>query len=143
MRVISKIAPLIVIATILFLLVRRQFFSRSPVVIALQIAALVLAVLSRRSFAPGQFRVDARPAAGGVIIRGPYRLIRHPMYAATSLLVVSAVVSHWTPVTAVVGLVFFGALACRIAAEEQLLRQRYPEYTAYAQRTKRLVPFLL
>jgi len=142
MRFLSKIAPVIVAATILFLLVRRQLFSSSPVVIALQIAAVVLAIVARRSFAHGQFRVEARPAAGGVIMRGPYRVIRHPMYAATSLLVVSAVLSHWSTINAVAGLIFLVALVGRIAAEEQLLRQRYPEYTEYAQRTKRLLPFV-
>ncbi len=30
----------------------------------------------------------------------------------------------------------------RIVAEEQLLRERYREYADYAQRTKRLVPFV-
>ena len=34
-------------------------------------------------------------------------------------------------------------LALRMVLEEQLLRRAYPEYDAYAQRTKRVVPFLL
>jgi protein-S-isoprenylcysteine O-methyltransferase Ste14 len=31
----------------------------------------------------------------------------------------------------------------RIAAEEKLLVERYPEYTEYANRTKRIIPFLI
>ena len=34
------------------------------------------------------------------------------------------------------------ATAVRIQAEEQLLRATFPEYSAYAARTKRLVPFV-
>jgi protein-S-isoprenylcysteine O-methyltransferase Ste14 len=33
--------------------------------------------------------------------------------------------------------------AVRIAAEEAFLRVEFPDYEAYARRTKRLVPFLL
>jgi protein-S-isoprenylcysteine O-methyltransferase Ste14 len=31
----------------------------------------------------------------------------------------------------------------RIAAEERLLLERYPEYGEYADRTKRIIPFLV
>jgi len=31
----------------------------------------------------------------------------------------------------------------RIAAEEKLLVERYPEYKEYAKRTKRIIPFLI
>jgi protein-S-isoprenylcysteine O-methyltransferase Ste14 len=142
MRFLSKIAPGITVATILFLLVRRQLFSRSPVVIALQIGAVALAFIARRSFAAGQFRVGAPPAAGGVIERGPYRYIRHPMYAAATLLVGAGILSHPSTVNAAAGAVFLVGAMSRIVVEEQFLRARYPEYTMYAQRTKRLVPFV-
>jgi protein-S-isoprenylcysteine O-methyltransferase Ste14 len=34
------------------------------------------------------------------------------------------------------------AIAVRIVAEERLLVERYPEYVAYAARTKRVIPFV-
>jgi protein-S-isoprenylcysteine O-methyltransferase Ste14 len=39
-------------------------------------------------------------------------------------------------------LVTIGA-AIRMAMEEALLRERYPEYAIYAKRTKRVIPFVL
>lgn len=39
--------------------------------------------------------------------------------------------------------VLIGATAIRIAAEEKLLQAVYPEYVHYAQRTARLIPFVL
>jgi protein-S-isoprenylcysteine O-methyltransferase Ste14 len=34
-------------------------------------------------------------------------------------------------------------LAVRMVAEERLVAERYPEYLAYAARTKRIIPFIL
>jgi protein-S-isoprenylcysteine O-methyltransferase Ste14 len=38
-------------------------------------------------------------------------------------------------------IVTFG-LAHRIISEERLVRERYPEYSEYAARTKRIIPFV-
>jgi protein-S-isoprenylcysteine O-methyltransferase Ste14 len=41
------------------------------------------------------------------------------------------------------GILVSAATVVRIVAEERLVTARYPEYVAYAARTKRVIPFLV
>lgn len=140
---ITRFALGAVIAALAILGVTNSLLSSSPLVIGAQVFAVCLAVWARRSFPTKAFRVTATPAADSVIQRGPYRLIRHPMYAAALLFVWAAVLSHLSALTLAVGIILTGVVATRIVLEERLLRERYPEYAAYARSTKAVVPYLL
>jgi protein-S-isoprenylcysteine O-methyltransferase Ste14 len=84
-----------------------------------------------------------QPKATGIFVEhGIYRQIRHPLYS--SLLFASlgwALIwsSYVALVTAVVLIVFLNAKA---TCEERWMRQRFPEYAAYAARVKKLIPFV-
>ena len=143
MRIICTLALPIVVSAIVLLAATGHVLSLSPAVIAAQILALGLAVWARRSFPAGSFRVTAAPSGDAVIQRGPYRLIRHPMYSAALLLVWASILGRPEVWTSVVGVVVTTVVAIRIVTEERLLRARYPAYTAYAESTKALVPFVL
>jgi protein-S-isoprenylcysteine O-methyltransferase len=142
MKLLSRIALLFVVVPLLILLARGELFSRSPVVILAQIAALALLVWARTIFPKGQFRPAPTPPGGPLLTRGPYRLIRHPMYAGAMLLLWSSILGHWSPFNAVLGLVGSIVVAIRITDEERALFAGFPEYAEYARRTKRLVPYV-
>ena len=55
----------------------------------------------------------------------------------------AAVLSRPTVVNASLVALASAMVAVRIAAEERLLLDRYPEYAAYAARTKRVIPFVV
>ena len=142
MKLISQSALFVVAAAILFLAFTGSLFSRSPLVIAGQLLAVLLAVWARRSFTAAQFSIHAAPAGGGVISSGPYQFIRHPMYAAALLLIWVSVAGHLSPLNAAIGVVVTAVILIRIAAEETLLQASYPDYLAYTGQTKRIIPFL-
>lgn len=141
MKVISQFALLILVVALLFLAFTGNLFSSSPLVIAGQVLAVLLAVWARRSFT-AQFSIQAAPAGGGIISSGPYHFIRHPMYAAALLLIWVSIAGHWSLLNAGIGVGVTAVILIRIAAEETLLQASYPDYLAYAGQTKRLVPFL-
>jgi protein-S-isoprenylcysteine O-methyltransferase Ste14 len=142
-KVISRYALLLVIAAVILLAVTEDLFSSSAVVIAVQILAVGLAIWARRSFPTGAFRVDATPSADTVIRRGPYGLIRHPMYSAALLFIWAAVLSHLSLRTGILGVVVTVVIALRIILEERFLCERYPDYAAYMKVTKAIVPYLI
>ena len=142
-KVISRYALLLVIAAVILLAVTEDLFSSSAVVIAVQILAVGLAIWARRSFPTGAFRVDATPSADMVIRRGPYRLIRHPMYSAALLFIWAAALSHLSLRTGSIGAVVTVVIALRIILEERFLCERYPDYAAYMKVTKAIVPYLI
>ncbi len=142
MKRISQSALFILAAAIVLLALTGSLFSGSPLVIAGQVLALLLAAWARRSFAAAQFSIHAAPAGGGVISSGPYRYIRHPMYAAALLLLWVSIAGHLSPLTLGIGVGVTAVILIRIAAEETLLQASYPDYLAYAGQTKRILPFL-
>ena len=117
-------------------------FSLEPWVIALQVAAALLMVWARMTFGMRSFHADAKPTAGGLVMSGPYRYIRHPIYAAICMFVWASVLSHLSPLTIFLGFLATVGVLVRLRCEETLLMERYPEYRDYCARTKRLLPAL-
>ena len=143
LRIVSNMALLFVIGAIALLAMTGMLFSSSTAVVVGQTLGLGLAVWARRSFPSGAFRVAAAPGADAVIQRGPYRVIRHPMYSAALMVVWASVLGHIEGWTALVGLVVTSVVVIRVIMEERLLRARYPAYAAYTASTKALVPYLV
>ncbi|MGE3512266.1 MAG: isoprenylcysteine carboxylmethyltransferase family protein [Vicinamibacterales bacterium] len=138
----SAVPLLLVVASIVALGVTGNLFVRSPLVIAAQIAAIGLSIWARRSFQKGTFRVTATPGGSATIRNGPYRIVRHPMYAAALLFIWAAVVSHVSVFTLTVGFIVSGIAIARVVVEERLLRARYADYPDYVRTTRALVPYV-
>ena len=138
----SPLPLLFVVAAIVGLGVTGNLFSSSPLVIAVQVAAVALNVWARTSFQSGTFRVTAAPGADSLIKRGPYRFIRHPMYSAALVFIWAGVASHLSGLTLAIGIAVTAVCIVRVIAEERLLRAKYPEYLDYSRSTKAVIPFV-
>lgn len=76
-----------------------------------------------------------------LVLHGPYRWIRHPLYDSAALLTVAiaAVTANWFFL--VTGVVIVGLLITRTSIEEANLVARFGDsYRAYMKRTGRFVP---
>ncbi|HET8653569.1 MAG TPA: methyltransferase [Gaiellaceae bacterium] len=80
------------------------------------------------------------PEARGLVMRGPYRLVRHPVYLGEFASFGGLVLASLTTRNVALAALFAAAQAVRMRFEEQALTEAFPEYTAYADRTPRLVP---
>jgi len=140
LKATSLFSLAVMAAALITLLMTHALFSAAPLVILVQGGALVLMLWARITFGLRSFHASAEPTAGGLVIAGPYRYIRHPIYTAACLFGWAGVVAHLSAFTSLLGiLLFLGALG-RIVSEERLLVLRYPEYRDYAQHTKRMIP---
>jgi protein-S-isoprenylcysteine O-methyltransferase Ste14 len=72
-----------------------------------------------------------RPALRGLVTRGPYRLVRHPMYLSYVLADIGYNLQEWNSITLFLVLVGWASLIYRIHAEERVLSQ-HAEWSAYA-----------
>jgi protein-S-isoprenylcysteine O-methyltransferase Ste14 len=82
------------------------------------------------------------PEARRLVTGGPYRLIRHPLYAAEILAAFALVLARpglWATLTLVP---FIAVQMLRARFEEGLLSRIFPEYKPYAARTRRLIPMV-
>jgi protein-S-isoprenylcysteine O-methyltransferase Ste14 len=82
------------------------------------------------------------PEARGLVTRGPYGLVRHPVYLGELGACAGLVLAAPTVWNFAVAAVFAGAQAVRMRLEEAELQAHFPGYAGYAARTPRLVPRL-
>jgi protein-S-isoprenylcysteine O-methyltransferase Ste14 len=82
------------------------------------------------------------PEVRRLVTGGPYRMVRHPLYAAEILAAVAFVMVNPGALPVVVLAPFIATQLVRARFEERLLTQAYPEYITYAQHTPRIVPFV-
>jgi len=80
------------------------------------------------------------PQARALITTGPYRRIRHPLYAAEGIASFGLMLQFVEPWSAAITLIGFACQILRMHYEEQILGVTFPEYSPYKARTDRLVP---
>jgi len=141
-KILSKPVFIVLGLAIVGLVYTGAILARGPAGVALQAAAALLMIWARITFGRRSFHYAADPTEGGLVTTGPYRYMRHPIYAAILLFVWTGIATHWSWKNAALGAVATAMLFLRMFFEETLVRQRYPEYAAYAGRTKRVVPFI-
>jgi protein-S-isoprenylcysteine O-methyltransferase Ste14 len=85
---------------------------------------------------------DPRPA-DGMVMEGPYKLVRHPMYAAALFISLGLACVVQSLAFFSVFCIYFVLITLLIPAEEEGLRRAYGEqYILYQRRVKSLVPLL-
>lgn len=141
-KMISILGVVVMMGALVGLYQIGVLFTAQPIAIALQLMAVALMIWARLTFGRRSFHAAANPTAGGLVTTGPYRIIRHPIYTAACLFGWGAIVVHRSLVSVALGILLLLGALVRMICEEQLLKQRYPEYVEYAKVTKRMVPFL-
>jgi protein-S-isoprenylcysteine O-methyltransferase Ste14 len=81
-------------------------------------------------------QVDAAPKEGaGLVTRGVYARLRHPIYTGIAVVIFGFVLRGITRAGLIVGVVALVYLWFKSRYEEKLLAARYPEYEAYRKTT--------
>jgi protein-S-isoprenylcysteine O-methyltransferase Ste14 len=142
-KTISVLATFVLIGVVVILLVRGGLLAAGPVSASLQIAGVLMVLWARLTMGMRSFHFAANPTPGPLITSGPYRYVRNPIYAAAWLVIWTGVIVHFSRVNAALAVAAAGTLLVKIACEEKFLRETYPEYSDYARRTKRLIPFVV
>lgn len=80
------------------------------------------------------------PRARGLVQRGVYRWVRHPIYLGEFLAFGGLTLMALSPLTLAVYTTFVALQVYRLVLEERTLTDAYPEYNIYRERTARLLP---
>jgi protein-S-isoprenylcysteine O-methyltransferase Ste14 len=79
-----------------------------------------------------------------LIVRGPYQLVRHPIYSGLLLAVTGTVIATDRSVWVLYLVLLAVCFAVKIRQEELLMTQTFPlDYPAYRRRVKALIPGML
>lgn len=105
-------------------------------------SGMALLVWARETLGENWSQTVAAKEGHELVTSGPYRFVRHPMYAGGFIAcIASAIVAGGPFVFAAltVGSIFIW----RVGAEDKLMTQQFPdEYPVYMKRTNALIPFL-
>lgn len=82
------------------------------------------------------------PEGRGLVTRGPYRLIRHPLYLAEIVSMLGIMLQFKLPWSALIVFISIIFQFRRMTYEEDVLAQSFPDYDAYRRNTARLFPGL-
>jgi protein-S-isoprenylcysteine O-methyltransferase Ste14 len=82
------------------------------------------------------------PEARVLVVRGPYRFIRHPLYFFETLAFFGISLSFEQPLAMMLVLLVITAQIIRMGYEERVLSAQFPAYAEYARNTARLIPHL-
>jgi len=109
----------------------------------LQIFAILLGLWAVQTMHLGHFNIvpDPRPDTH-LVEAGPYRWIRHPMYASILLYFLPLILIDLTPIRLIVYAILTIILWLKLSYEERLLCQKLPDYANYRLRTKKWIPFI-
>jgi protein-S-isoprenylcysteine O-methyltransferase Ste14 len=128
---------------VVYLYGKNLIFSKNIIAISIQILALGLMVWARLTFGVRSFHATANTTKGGLVTNGPYRWLRHPIYAALIYFFWSCVIAFPFEETIIGVLLITVGLMIRIFLEEKSLVDTYmQQYLDYSKQTKRIIPFL-
>ena len=142
LRIASLIAVGIAIAGAMYLVFNDYLFSNNPITIIIQIFSGALMIWARITFGRRSFHAAANTSKGRLITNGPYRWLRHPIYASLIYFFCACIISY-PFVDSIIAVAFIClALFVRMFIEEKYLTAAYTDYQAYSKRSKRMIPFV-
>jgi len=81
------------------------------------------------------------PQARKLVTTGPYGLVRHPLYMTEAIASIGVITLHFSIISVLTGLALLALQLRRVAYEESVLREAFPDYTEYAARVPRFIPW--
>lgn len=79
-------------------------------------------------------------SARDLVTRGPYGVVRHPLYLAEGISTIGIILLHWSTAAVIVGAIQIALQFRRMQNEEGVLRAAFPDYAAYAARVPMIIP---
>jgi protein-S-isoprenylcysteine O-methyltransferase Ste14 len=142
-RVKSYMLVIVQFACLLLIAFTGPILAGSPLWLVVEISALALAVWALLVVRIGNINITPDVRQGSQLVRsGPYRWLRHPIYAALLLGALALVIDTPTWWRAAIWIVLLVDLLIKLHYEEQMLVAHFPDYVVYMQASKRLIPYV-
>ena len=114
------------------------------VIIVFAVTGLIVTIIARRTLAGNWSKAVAFKEDHELITIGLYHYVRHPIYTGVLLMILATALSVGTLSAGIGFVVIVLGLWFKLRAEEELLTKHFPkEYSAYKDRTKALIPYVV
>jgi protein-S-isoprenylcysteine O-methyltransferase Ste14 len=139
-RSISLAAFVVMLLGVFGLIATRHLFGRAVAALLVQALAVALFVWARLTLGLRSFHLGAEPTPGGLVKTGPYRFVRHPIYASLCVFAWAGALDEASPSSVLLALALSAGAVVRARCEERLIIERYPAYRDYAASTAAMIP---
>jgi protein-S-isoprenylcysteine O-methyltransferase Ste14 len=142
-KIKARVLVFIQLSCIIFIFASCSPVACNPLLLLLQIAGIAIMIWALTVMGIGNMNILPLVKQGAVLVtRGPYRLIRHPMYLAVLLVIWPLIIDHFSLLRITAGFVLTTDLIIKMLFEEGLLKKQFAEYEAYMTATRRLIPLI-
>ena len=142
LKIGSFIAFGIALVGLVYLINKNYILSLNPIAIVLQLGSIAFMIWARITFGLRSFHFTANTTKGELVTTGPYRWLRHPIYAAVIYFSLASVISYPYIDTIIAFILISGGLFVRMLLEEKSLLLTYDNYAEYSKHTKRIIPYI-
>lgn len=137
----SRILVISQILSIIFIILTGQLIPKNPLLFVLFLIGIILWAWAFFEMRVNKINMSPIPAKKSKLVTsGPYKYIRHPMYAALLLIFFPLIFDLFTVERLVLGVILLATLLVKLLYEEELLKKRFKTYKAYQSKTSRLIP---
>lgn len=113
------------------------------VLLSIQLFGVAFALWSIYTIKIGNFKILPVPVLNGkLVMSGPYKLIRHPMYTSILLFTLPELLNSFSIIRLLVFIVLIISLIFKIAYEERKLIEAFSDYNQYKIKTYKMIPFI-
>ncbi len=128
---------------ILFMLFTGPVFTSEPILLAVEIMGIVLAIWAVLVMKLGNINIVPELKHKARLVKsGPYAFIRHPMYLATIIVFTALLISKYSIFRLIAYLIIWTDLVLKLNYEEKVLNKAFSEYSEYQKKTYRIIPFI-
>ncbi len=132
-----------ILATI-FILLSGQLISQTAVDLLVQIFGALLIIWAAITLRVGKNdQKHDLPPGYFFFTKGPYEIIRHPVYAGYFLIMISFVEIEFTFLRFIALVILCAVIFLKIIREESTMIEAVKEYKEYKKKTKAIIPYLL
>jgi protein-S-isoprenylcysteine O-methyltransferase Ste14 len=119
------------------------WIANSALGIIIQILGFGLAFWAIGVMQKSKISIAPRPKSNATLVNwGPYRIIRHPMYASIILVTLPIIIAHFDLQRMVFLAFLYANLIAKMLFEERLLKVYFQGYQAYSKTNWRIIPYL-
>ncbi len=86
--------------------------------------------------------ISMMPEARQMVVRGPYAVVRHPLYLGEGIVLVGLTLQFFSLSAVLILMLQYACQVIRMNYEEQVLLRTFPQYRNYMAQTARLIPHL-
>lgn len=142
-RVKSYLIVAIQLTALVFIFLTGSLFAREKALLITELIGIFLGLWSIFEFRKTTFRITPEVGENAIlVVSGPYRFLRHPMYTSLLLIAFSLIMDAFTNIRLIAGLILFLDVIYKAKLEEKYLARHFKNYKSYAKYTYRLIPFI-